>query len=94
MIHRHLSTPSVQAITIKSLSESFSSDEGCRTLSNVLTDECKVLQDIKKILDKRVSIDEQYAKNLQDLTASANKILWPINTHPIAPVKKKKTIHV
>ncbi|CAF4749370.1 unnamed protein product, partial [Rotaria socialis] len=89
MSHLHASTPCLWTNAVNQLSDCFSSDEGCRILTNAVGDECKVLQDIKKILEKRASIDEQYAKNLQDLTANANKISWPTSTHPIAPVSRE-----
>lgn len=72
------------------LYEKFTSDEGCRILSNVISDECKMAQDLKKILEKRLSLDEQYAKNLLDLATSVNRFSWPIDTHPIASVTRKK----
>ena len=75
------------------LSKNFSSHEGCRILSTLLTDECKLLQETKKILEKRILIDEQYAKNLQDLTASADRIAWLGNTHSIASVNEDKFIY-
>ncbi|CAF2069418.1 unnamed protein product [Rotaria magnacalcarata] len=89
MNHLHAPTPYLPSNAVNQLSDCFSSDEGCRILTSAIGDECKVLQDIKKILEKRASIDEQYAKNLQDLTANANKISWPISTHLIAPVSRE-----
>ncbi|CAF1382169.1 unnamed protein product [Rotaria sp. Silwood1] len=89
MNHRHPSSPYILNNIIHQLSDNFSSDEGCRLLSNVVSEECKVLQDIKKILEKRISFDEQYAKNLQDLTTNANRITWPINTNAIASVSRE-----
>ncbi|CAF3729180.1 unnamed protein product [Rotaria sordida] len=86
MNHRRPSAAYISNNIINQLSENFSSDEGCRILSNIVSDECKVLQDIKKLLEKRISFDEQYAKNLQDLTTHANRITWPVNTNSIAPV--------
>jgi hypothetical protein len=71
------------------LSKTFSSTEGYRILSNVISDESKLLQETKKILERRLLLDEQYARNLQDLTASADRVAWPINTHPIAAVNKQ-----
>ncbi|CAF4044445.1 unnamed protein product [Rotaria sp. Silwood2] len=79
MNHRHLSSPYISHNIINQLSDSFSSDEGCRLLSGIVSDECKVLQDIKKILEKRISFDEQYAKNLQDLTTSTHRVIWPVS---------------
>jgi hypothetical protein len=73
------------------LSKNFSSNEGYRILSNVVSDEYKLLQETKKILEKRILIDEQYARNLQDLTANADRVAWPVNSHPIASVKIKHT---
>jgi hypothetical protein len=71
------------------LSKTFSSTEGYRILSNVISDESKLLQETKKILERRLQLDEQYARNLQDLTASADRVAWPINTHPIAAVNEQ-----
>lgn len=65
----------------------FSSVEGYRILSNVISDEYKLLEETKRILEKRLVIDEQYARNLQELTASADGVAWPVNTHPIASVE-------
>ena len=70
----------------------FASQEGFRLLSSIVNDECKLLQDTKKILDKRITLDEQYARNLQELTASADRIAWPTNTQPIAGVSPTATI--
>lgn len=65
----------------------FFNDEGYRILGVITNDELKLLHETKKILDKRISLDEQYAKNLQELTASADRIAWPVQTHPIAAVR-------
>jgi len=75
--------------TINQLSKTFSSTEGYRILSNVISDEYKLLQQTKHILEKRVLLDEQYARNLQDLAASADRVAWPVNTHPIAAVNEQ-----
>ena len=64
----------------------FCSHEGYRMLINFINDECKLLQDSKKLLDKRISLDEQYARNLQELTTNADRIPWPTATHPIGKV--------
>jgi hypothetical protein len=68
------------------LSKTFSSDEGYRLLSTISSEEYKLLQETKKILEERFTLDKQYARNLQDLTAKADRISWPTNTHPIASV--------
>jgi hypothetical protein len=75
--------------TLNQLSKTFSSTEGYRILSNVISDEYKLLQQTKHILEKRVLLDEQYARNLQDLAASADRVAWPVNTHPIAAVNEQ-----
>lgn len=88
MNHRSSSEPAgALSDTSNQLSKNFCSNDGYRILSNVLSDEYKLLQETKKILEKRVLLDEQYARNLQDLTANADRVAWPINTHPIASVK-------
>jgi hypothetical protein len=86
MNHRYSGAPKDAS---NQLSKTFSSHDGCRILSTVLTDESRLLQDTKRILEKRVLIDEQYARNLQDLTASADRVAWPVSTHPIASVIKR-----
>lgn len=68
-------------------STTFANAEGYRILSNVISDEYKLLEETKRILERRLILDEQYARNLQDLTASADRVAWPVNTHPIASVK-------
>jgi hypothetical protein len=73
--------------TSNQLSKNFSSNEGYRIVGTVINDEFKLLQETKKILEKRILLDEQYARNLQDLTANADRVAWPVNTHPIASVK-------
>ncbi len=90
MIHRYVSGNVAGATNdIKNqLSKTFSSTEGYRILSNVISDEYKLLEETKRILERRILLDEQYARNLQDLTANADRIAWPVNTHPIASVKK------
>ena len=69
------------------LSKLFSSDEGYRLLSTVSSEEYKLLQDTKKILEERLNLDKQYASDLQELTAKADRTAWPTETHPIASVK-------
>jgi hypothetical protein len=89
MNHRQSLVPSASNGISNQLSRSFLSHDGCRILSTVVSEEHKLLQDTKKILEKRILLDEQYARNLQDLTASADRITWPTNTHPIASVKER-----
>jgi hypothetical protein len=88
MTHRHPPIPGAPNDASNQLSKRFSSHEGCRILSSVLSDEFKLLQDTKKILEKRMLLDEQYAKNLQELTASADRVAWPVTTHPIASASR------
>jgi len=88
MNHRYSPESGAPNGSLNQLSKNFSSNEGYRILSNIVSDEYKLLQETKKILEKRVLLDEQYARNLQDLTANADRIAWPVNTHPIASVKK------
>ena len=88
MTHRYPSVPGAPNDESNQLSKRFSSHEGCRTLSTVLNDEFKLLQDTKKILEKRMLLDEQYAKNLQELTATADRVAWPVTTHPIASASR------
>lgn len=88
MTNRYSSESGAPNGTSNQLSNNFSSNDGYRILSNVVSDEYKLLQETKKILEKRVLLDEQYARSLQDLTANADRVAWPINTHPIASVKK------
>jgi hypothetical protein len=92
MNHRYRSVAGASDDGSNQLLKSFVSHEGCRILNTIVSDECKLLQETKKILDKRILLDLQYAKNLQDLTASADRIAWPIDTHPIASVINKKRI--
>ncbi len=89
MNHRYSSGSGAPNDTSNQLSKNFSNNEGYRILSNVVSDEYKLLQETKKILEKRILLDEQYARNLQDLTASADRVAWPVNTHPIASVKRQ-----
>jgi hypothetical protein len=79
---------------LNQLSKTFSSTDGYRILSTVISDEYKLLQETKRILEKRLQLDEDYARNLQDLTASADRIAWPVNTHPIAAVNKNEQFFV
>ena len=65
----------------------FASNEGFKLLSNVIGDEIRLLQETRKLLEKRTSLDEQYARNLQDLAATADRVGWPMNTHPISTVR-------
>ncbi|CAF0979554.1 unnamed protein product [Adineta steineri] len=86
--HRRIVVPGAPNDGSNALLKYFFSHEGCRILSTIVTDEYKILQETKKILEKRISLDEQYAKNLQDLTANADRIIWPGGTHPIASVSR------
>jgi hypothetical protein len=69
------------------LSKLLSSDEGYRLLSTVSSEEYKLLQDTKEILEERFRLDKKYAQDLQVLTAKADRIVWPTDTHSIASVK-------
>lgn len=89
--HRSLTSNGLSApndVSSQLFSTTFSSADGYRILSNVISDEYKLLEETKKILEKRLALDEQYARNLQDLTASADRVAWPVNTHPIASVRQ------
>ncbi|UJR37690.1 hypothetical protein I4U23_030385 [Adineta vaga] len=82
--HRNSLLPNSSNNTSQQLSTIFSSDEGCQLLSTVINDEYKLLQDTKKILEERLNLDKLYAKNLQELTAKADRITWPTETNSIA----------
>ncbi len=69
------------------LSKLLSSDEGYRLLSTVSNEEYKLLQDTKKILEERFHLDKQYAQDLQELTATADRIAWLTDPHSISSVK-------
>jgi hypothetical protein len=85
--HRYPPSPGSPNDTFNQLSKVFSSDDGFRLLSTISSEEYKLLQDTKKILEERILLDKQYAQNLQALTAKADRIAWPTTTHPIASVK-------
>ena len=87
---RHPPLPGSPNDTFNQLSKVFSSDEGFHLLSTILSEEYKLLQDTKKILEERIILDKQYAQNLQALTAKADRIAWPTTTHPIASVNQKQ----
>ena len=87
MIHHRSFTGNHITDVSHQFSATFSSVEGYRILSNVISDEYKLLEETKRILEKRLVLDEQYARSLQDLTASADRVAWPVHTHPIASVK-------
>jgi hypothetical protein len=74
---------------LNQLSKLFSSDEGCRLLSKLSSEEYKLLQDTKEILEERILLDKKYAQDLQELTAKADRIEWPTDKHSIASVKLK-----
>ena len=71
------------------ISTLFSSDAGYQLLSTVASDEQKLLQDTKRILEDRLNLDRQYAKDLQELTAKADRIAWPTETYSIASVDER-----
>ena len=85
--HRCPSSPSSPNDNFNQLSKLFSSDGGYHLLITISAEEYKLLQETKEILEERVILDKQYARNLQLLTAKADRISWPTNTHPIASVK-------
>ena len=72
--------------TLTQFSTIFSSSEGYRILSVISSEECKLLRDIKKILEERTNLDKRYAQSLQELTAKADHIAWSTNGHPIISV--------
>lgn len=76
-------------VSSQRFSTTFSSADGYRILSNVISDEYKLLEETKKFLEKRLAFDEKYAQDLQDLAASADRVAWPVNTHPIASVRSR-----
>ncbi|CAF1687724.1 unnamed protein product, partial [Didymodactylos carnosus] len=66
--------------------ENLQSDDAYRALSSFHMQEHKLLQEIRKMLEKRILLDLDYAHQLQELTASAdNKIPW-LQMHPISSV--------
>ncbi len=69
------------------LSKLLSSDEGYRLLSTVSSEEYKLLQDTKEILEERFRLDKKYATDLQELTAKADCIAWPTDIPLIASKK-------
>ena len=85
-VRRHSTLPHSSADDSDRLSNFFCSDTGYRLLGTVLSDEYKLLQDTKKILEERLALDKQYARSLQELAAKADRIVWPTETHLIASV--------
>ncbi|CAF1621235.1 unnamed protein product, partial [Adineta ricciae] len=83
-VRRYSTLPNSSVDDSHRLSDFFCSDEGYRLLGTVLSDEYKLLQDTKKILEERLALDKQYAKSLQELAAKADRIAWPTDTHSIA----------
>lgn len=65
----------------------FSSDEGYPTLIYDLNEECKVLQNIKKLLEERLILDKQYARSIQELTKKAERMPWGTHRHTMISVK-------
>ncbi|CAF0835288.1 unnamed protein product [Adineta steineri] len=82
--HQQPSSPKSPNENLSQFSKLFSSDEGYRILNTVSSEEYKLLQDTKKILEEKVNLDKQYAENLQQLTAKADRIAWPTEPHLIA----------
>jgi hypothetical protein len=87
--HRSLLSSSFSNGILNQLPKLFLNDEVCRPLNTLSNDEYKLLQDTKKILEERIILDKQYARDLQELTAKADRIEWPTYTHSIASVKLK-----
>jgi hypothetical protein len=87
--HRSLLSSSFSNGVLNQLPKLFLNDEVCRLLNTLSNDEYKLLQDTKKILEERIILDKQYARDLQELTAKADRIAWPTYTHSIASVKLK-----
>jgi len=87
--HRSSSSSSFSNGILNQLPKLFFNDEGFRLLNTLPSEEYKLLQDIKKILEERIILDKQYARDLQELTAKADRIEWPTYTHSIASVKLK-----
>ena len=85
-VRRHSTLPHSSADDSDRLSNFFCSDTGYRLLGTVLSDEYKLLQDTKKILEERLALDKQYARSLQELAAKADRIVWPNDAHLIASV--------
>ncbi|CAF0796613.1 unnamed protein product [Adineta ricciae] len=67
---------------------SFSNHDGCRILSLIINDEYKILQETKKLAEKRITLDEQYAKSLQELAASADRLAASTNPHPLVSISR------
>lgn len=86
-LRRSPAIPGQQNDVGNQFSKIFSNDEGYRLLSTVSSEEYKLLQDTKKILEERLNLDKQYAQNLQELTAKADRIAWPTDKHSMASVK-------
>ena len=74
------------------LSHSFFSADGFGVLSAAIIDECKLLQDVKRLLERRMVLDEQYAKNLQELTASADRLVYPPSSPALASVSETSAV--
>ncbi|CAF2524438.1 unnamed protein product [Rotaria sp. Silwood2] len=75
--------------TLNRLSTISSRDEGCRLLSEVSSEENKLLQYLKEILEERVLLDKQYAQNLQELAAKADRIACLTKTNSMASICHK-----
>ena len=72
--------------TSEKFANSFSNHDGYRILSLIINDEYKILQETKKLFEKRIALDEQYAKSLQELAASADRLATSTNPHPLVSV--------
>lgn len=75
--------------TSEKFANSFANHEGCRIVSLIINDEYKVLQETKKLLEKRIALDEQYARTLQELATSADRLAASTNPHPLVSVNNR-----
>lgn len=69
-------------------SRCFLSNEGCRMVSSLLVDESKFLSELKKFVERRISLDEQYAKNLQDLSSNFDRVSSGVASHSMIKVRR------
>ncbi|CAF3398988.1 unnamed protein product [Rotaria sp. Silwood1] len=75
--------------TLNRLSTISSTDEGCRLLCEISNEENKLLQYIKEILEERLTLDKQYAQNLQELAAKADRIACLTTANSMASICHK-----
>ena len=65
------------------------SSEIFQNCTTTIDDELKFVGKLQIILEERFRLDEQYGRNLQELTATGDRIPWPTPTHQISSVLKE-----